>query len=253
MKTRRRHELKQNVLDAELGRFVSFFKRHGSRIMWAALIASLLVLGSVYAYRQYRLRRQRPQTQYDALKLRATDPKAAPGELLDGFTALTEQDGNERIAALACVEVGDIYAARALLGGSKLPSAERESLSRLADEYYRRAVDKFPAERLAVARAHFGLAKLAESRRDWDAARAEYETIGRMRDVAGYAVAQLAEQALSDIDNLTEPVKLATTRPATQPATSTAPATEPTTKPAATPAAEPTTEPAAATSPASTP
>ncbi len=67
MKAKRRHELKQNTLDAELGKFVGFIKKRGNLIAWGALIVAFIVLVSVYFYRKHVINQENMLVQYDNL------------------------------------------------------------------------------------------------------------------------------------------------------------------------------------------
>ena len=43
MKSKRRHELKQNVLDAELGQIITFLKKRGTYLAWGVLLIGNLI------------------------------------------------------------------------------------------------------------------------------------------------------------------------------------------------------------------
>ena len=205
MKSKRRHELKQNVLDLELARGMSFLKKRGGQLLWAVAIAALVVLAAVYVYRSHRDKHAALQAEYSTLKAAAADPGTKADELLDRFRLLAEQDDNKRIAALACVDMGDIHAGQA-------DQAEQ------AAKWYQAAIQRFAGQALAAAKARIGLAKLAEQRRDFDAARAEYQAVLKMPQLHDQPVAACARQGLAEIENLHGEVRMATTLPS-QPAT----------------------------------
>ena len=231
MKSKRRHDLKQNVLDAELGKLVSFFKRRGTYILWGVVGAALIVALVWYVRGQRRQRGDEVQSSYDRLVMLYHDP-TAEAEVLAGLQELASQDRIKRIAADACVRIGSIYVRQALASGL---DSERAELFSRAEDQYRRAIESFPDESLAVAKAHYGLAKLAESRRDFQAATSSYQAVLRMPEVRGYPVAALAEAGLRGLKDLEAPVQLATTLPSTQPASAPstqAAATAPSTAPA---------------------
>ncbi len=231
MKSRRRHELQQNVLDAELGKVVGFFKKRGSWIAWGVLIAALIVFLVVYVRGRGRREIEKLQARYDQLMSVQFRPGVDIAEILAGFKALVDQDDDERIAALACVRVANMYAASSR-SASQRTGSEWLTFVAQAEKYYHRAIENFPDERLAVAEAHLGLAKLAESRTppNLNAARNQYQAIIKVPQLAGYPVMREAQRSLAALDALGEPIPMATT---TQAATSRA-ATAPTTTQAAT-------------------
>jgi len=213
------------VLDAELGRVVSFLKTKGNYILWAAVVAALIAAIVMYVGRRYRDTRERLQAQYDQLMLSQGDPTVRPDDVLQGMKDLAAQYDDKRIGALASVHVGDLYAARATTAATE---AERKSLQDQAAAYYARAAEAFPDQPMGIAKAHLGLAKLAEDRRDFKVAEAQYRAVLAMTDLAGYPVTAAAEQALKDLPALKEPVPMAATAPSTQPAE-----TQPASRPAA--------------------
>ncbi|MDY6913765.1 MAG: hypothetical protein SVT52_04840 [Planctomycetota bacterium] len=205
MKSKRRHELKQNVLDLELAKGMTFLRQRGWQLGWAVIIAAVAVFAAIYIYRSHVAKRAALQAEYSALKAAASDPGAKADELLDRFRLLAEQDDNERIAALACVDMGDIHAGQA------------DQAGRAAD-WYHAAIQRFPGQALAAAKARVGLAKLAEQRLDFDTARAEYQAVLKMPQFHNQPVAACAKQGLADLEKLHGEVPMATTLPS-QPAT----------------------------------
>ena len=229
MKAKRRHELQHNVLDAELGKVLGFFKRHGSRLVTGVLVVLAVVLVAMRLRSCSREKSLALQQRYDDLVLRA-DPEMQPDDRLARLKELAGQDDDRRIAAMACVAVAETYAARAILSPS---AAERAAFVSDAEEYCRKTVEQFADQPLCVAKARIGLAKLAEGRRDFAAAREQYTAVKAMTDLAGTPVLDLAEVSLAELVRLEAPVRMATTTsapasgPATGPATATAPASSP--------------------------
>ena len=95
-----------------------------------------------------------------------------------------------------------------------------------------------------AAQAHFGLAKLAENRGDFDTAGKEF-LAAKNASPSNYPILGAADQGINEIATLRQKVNFATTAPATQPAS--APAA---THPATVPAEKLPTTGAAATAPA---
>jgi len=233
MKSTRRHELQENVLAIEIGRIAEFLKKRGNYLATGLLVVALIVFGFVFLGRRAQSKRLDLQHQWDV----ALTGSLKPEEKTSRLTALAEQRDNERIAALANVELGYEMASRALASNN---AAERRELLNQAARWYQLAIGEFPKQDLAVAKAHFGMAKLRETVGDFKAAAAEYQKVNEITSVSGYPVHQLAELALLQLKTLQSPVRMVTTAPATQPTT--APAVGPTSAPAVPPAT--TTQPA---------
>jgi len=212
MKAKRRHELHQNALDAELHKIIGFFKRYGTWIGWGALIVALVVLVVVYLARQREHRDL--QLRQDLNAAMSESPDITPEDRLARLQALAAQTDSKPIAAEALVALGDTYARQAL---SAEAGAERTSYLDRAAEAYSRLVAEFGEEPVFVAKAHIGLAKLAETRRDFQAARAEYNAVLAIPAVQGLPAVAVARQSLGQLSSLEQPVPMATTLP-TQPA-----------------------------------
>ena len=209
MKAKRRHELQHNVLDSELGQLLGFFKRRGNQIAWGVLIVVAIVFAGVYLYRQSKAKTMQMQSQYSQY----LQSSAPVDERIEGFKTLAAQDSDKRIAAMSCVQVGCLSAEKMLTG--TLTDAERQKLADQAGEYYRRVVDSFPRQKLAVAQARLGLAKLAEGRGEFAAAKEQYLAVETMGDLTGQPVLQEAKASLEQLDSLKAPIRMSTSVPAT--------------------------------------
>lgn len=226
MKSKRRHELKRNVLNVELTKGVEFFKKRGSLILWGGLIVALVVFVIFYARRQGRIRVEDVQRRYDRL---ITDRSIAPDERLESLKSLTGQGDNEAVAALACVDVADEYARRRLVAETR---GDAKTLGETAEQYYRKAIDGFTGQPLAAAKAHMGLAFLSESLGDFSTAKAEFLAAQATEGLGGHPVILQAEQELDRMAELRLPVAMATTTSVaveTQPTTASQPASATTT------------------------
>jgi len=269
MKAKRRHELQHNVLDAELAKTIEFFKKHGWTIVWVVLAGVAIWMG-ISAWRSSRAaKRGQIETQYAGIHARIGAPGQKPEVLLGELDELIDQTTVPRISALACVDAGDVCALQAHSAAQALMAArasgagdmalgacqkEYDKHRRRAGNYYDRARDALPDEHLAVAKAHIGLAVLAETqagllagderKKAFAAALKEYRAVSEIGSVAGHPVAALAQRAsrrLCDARGLLKedyirPVRMATTAPA---APSTQPAARPETQPATRPATRP--------------
>ena len=234
MKSKRRHELQHNTLDAELAKLLAFVKKRGSVIFWVVMIALATVLAVKVVGGWSREKRDNPRAEYANIKMDARRSAAGPDEvdeLLERLRELTEQQDNKSVAALACVDAGDIASGMFLDLEAKLAIEQREQYGKKAEKFYRKAVDDFPEEPLAVAKARVGLAKLAEGRADMSTARAQYEAILAIPEMAGQPVRRRATEGLAMLKVLEKPVRMATTAPsdATTGPSETRPASRPTT------------------------
>ena len=227
MKARRRHQLQENLLAIEIGKVADFLKRRGNHLATGVLVIAVLIFGYVFVSRRSHAKQEGLQRRWDRALVGAGKPDERARELSE----LAEQDDNERIAALAAVELGYEYAGRSLM--AEQPS-EREALARRASRWFLRAIEDFPEQELATAKARYGLGKLRESTGQFKLAAQEYRRAKEFSALAGHPVVRLAEVSLARLAQLQTPVRMATSAPATQPATQPAsrPATAPSSKPA---------------------
>jgi hypothetical protein len=224
MKSKRRHELQENTLSAEFGKIAEFVREHANTIGWSVLAAALIVFIIVW----YNSRATREAERLNAMFDRAMTQQMSPAERISLLEQLVEQDDEESLAARASVELGNEYLARMVIAGQKDPS-EWERLGQLAERSYRRVLDEMDDQPVAVAQAHLGMGRLAESRMQFETARAEYEAVRRVPGVTGHPVVMAAGRALRELERIDQPIAFATTHPAgpeTQPATQPTAATE---------------------------
>jgi len=215
MKTKRRHELQENMLLSELRKAWEFLKKHGNRLATAALIIAVLIFAYVFWSRTSESKLLTVQSQWDqAVSAAAAGKLDDQAKLLEELTA---QTGDRRIAALACAEFGYNYATKAML--AKTPS-ERTALEESAAKWYLKTVAEFPTQSLAVAKAQFGLGKLYESQRKFNEAAEQYRLARSLPDMVGQPVTILAEGSLKRLKMLEPPVLMASTMPASAPAAS---------------------------------
>ncbi len=215
MKAKRRHDLQENVLSGEILHIVEFFKARGVTIAWGMLVIAVIVIVVLYVRGRSQETAVELQRDFD----RATmDASISSNDRIRLLRTLAQQDDNSRIAALSAVKLGDIYAAQMTAIGPYADPAEYKSLSGESARWYRRVIDNFSEEQLALGNAHFALGRLAENRGDFETARAEYQKILRVQELTGYPVFNRASISMKKLDRLIEPVRMATTAPATQPA-----------------------------------
>lgn len=211
MKSRRRHELQDNVLRKELSKAVEFFREYGTYLVWGGVVVALVLLVTMYSISKSRQRRRDIHIRYEEAM---TNRTITVDVRLKDLKALADQDTNRDIAADACLAVGDLSAARLARAGSSTLKIERKGYGDEAETYYRKAIAGFGDRPAIVGRAHLGLARLAESRRDFDTAEAEYQVVLAAPQLKGGPLADAATKSLETLDELRLRVAMATTAPA---------------------------------------
>ncbi len=236
MKSTRRHELKQNTLDAELGKFVGFLKRRGNLIAWVALIVALIILASVYFYKKHAANQENMLAQYDLLVRSYIEPMGlSPQEQTEKandrmkqLKELADTDDDFWVIGMACVKYGDLCQLAAL---GNVSDQDRQKLLDTAGGYYRRAIDDFSDRAETVALARLGLGQLDETLGKYDAAKAQYESVKGMTEFSSaHPLVVQADTYLKNLEKVQEPApmaKVAPPEPETKPET----APDKTTKP----------------------
>lgn len=213
MKSERRHELQTNVL----GQFIN---RYANALSWGALGVAVVLLAAALWYRHSTKQEEQYQTEFSRLiLLPQTDMK--PEERIDNLKDLLNRDDNDARKAAVAYELGKEYSTRMLIA----PDVDKKSIAEQARKYYGEVISKYGKQSLIVAKAHLGLAKLAENDGDFEAAKAQYQAAMDLTSVSDYPVAQLAKEARDAMEQYRQPVEFATTAPSTQPTTSSKPTT----------------------------
>ncbi len=253
MKAKRRHDLQENALGAEIVDIIEFFKKRGGTILAVLLI---VVVACALGYYMVSSRTETAAKLQRRLDRAMTDPslgvEARERELKD----LSGTD-DKRIAAVASVELGDHYSRVLLFGDTSADPGERRQLVDSAGAAYKSVIENDQSPTEALAKARVGLGKLSETLGDLSGARSLYEAVINTPGIEGHAAYGKAVRALEALDSLGEPVRLAasapaidTPKPATPPAGAETPTLKMITLPAATdtevPAAEPIETPAEA-------
>jgi tetratricopeptide (TPR) repeat protein len=210
MKSSRRHELQHNVLGAEIGKIVGFFKKHGTRLSWAVLIAALVALVWVYFDRKADEEKAKVQSEFYRLRGLASLPGASVEELINGFRNLSQQDNVPWIAADSRLILGRTHIIQATQAGKQ---ADKQKAYDEAKKSYQSVIEKFQDHPPYVAAAYLGLGNLAENRGDFDAAREKYQAVLKMSGLKGYPILSQARQAISNLDSFSDEVRFATTLP----------------------------------------
>lgn len=233
MKTKRRQELRTNELIGELIRLRDYLQRQWRVIVGAAVVVVLIVVGMLYW--RYSTAQRRAEGFKALNQVEANAERLPPLEVLDKLAAVAQQYPDHDVLQ----NVLDYTGYRALqayqVAASEGP-VDRDALLQRAEDAYSRMAREFADRPEVLARAHLGLAAVAEDRYDAKAAREHYEAVlndPSLKSITMYTA--IAQSRLATLDQRLEPVEiLPATQPATQPTTtrattSTAPATEPAT------------------------
>lgn len=249
MKSERRHELQTNSLATALQAAPQFLRVHGSKIFLGLII---VLLAAIFLYQRSRRNQEQLDAGWGNISAARTSMSRltllpqlieSPVQLAsvrkqiieDASAALAPMLGsdNRQIAAEAYLVRGDLNLAIAHLppiaAAATQPALQIEGTSAdhvdKAEEAYEKVLRVYPEEHRTVTNARFGLAAVAEDKRDFDAAAKRYEEIKNdAKTLPAYKT--LAEIRLAALEDIRKPMYLA---PAAVAATapSTAPATAP--------------------------
>jgi hypothetical protein len=253
MKAQRRHELKQNTLAHSLETLPEFGRQHGTKILLVVLFGLLVVLlirsrvaSSKAAAEQaaYALGHGREMVE----QLQANAVRLPPGQLASvardvsknvdqAVQNVLDSSDDSRMIAEARILQGDLNwqlvalpepPGAATRPDLALPRTDEQVLDAAAAAY-QAAVDERNAPRESVVTARLGLAAVAENRRQWDAAKDQYQKV--LDDPATpKPLKDLAANSISRLEMLRKPPLIAA--PASAP--STAAASQPSTTPSTT-------------------
>jgi hypothetical protein len=263
MKSERRHELQDNELAKGLGKLPAFWQAHGTKVLLGVIGLALLYMLINYRTKtaqreldtakasladvrelldEARFREMQPVSPTDLAQFRtavATDGSAA----LSAVINQARSGGHNELLADAMLLRGDLNWSLAnlpeLAGATTRPQLKLEppagtTYLALAEEAYRAVLDQTSATTMQKNQARFGLAAVAENRRAWNDAQAQYQAV--LDDSASIeAYRSLATIRIALLDDLKQEFILAkpTTAPAVTPLVTpvTQPATLPTTQP----------------------
>ncbi len=210
MKAKRRHDLQENALGAEIADIVEFFKKRGSMILTVVLI--VVVLG-VLGYYMYSSRIEGAAELQRRLDRALTDPSLAPEAREREFRDLSGTD-DKRIAAVAAVALGDHYSRTLLFSNTAADPDMRRRMIDQAGTAYRSVIDDGQSPPESLAKALWGMGKLSETLGDLAGARSLYEAVINTAGLEGHPVYDKAVGALETLDSLGEPVRMAASAPA---------------------------------------
>lgn len=215
MKSERRHELKQNVLGAELNKAFGFFRTHGKLVAYGVLGIAAVLLVYVWVQRHAQNKERDAQADFTRLVMGGEARK----ENLPQLEAIIDGDSNDFRAAFACVAAGDVYMNVAMAGGATLPAQERTEALAKARGYYEKAVEKFPNQPGAAAKALLGLAAVTEIEKGLAAARKPVDEAAALKATAvGGVLAQRTVQEWDELASVGAMRQKPLVPPSTQPA-----------------------------------
>lgn len=227
MKTKRRQELRTNELIQQLMRMREYAARNWNWIAGIAVAVGLLI--AVAVYWQYS-RAQRRVDGLNALANLREDPSVAPTERLDKMEQIANEYPDKQVVLTALEIIGESAMTQLLIGWTSDDASQRDKLMNRAERAFTRIVNEYPDRYEAVARAHLGLAAIAEDRGNKEEAAKQYKAILNNTNLAAIknyeSIAATREKTL---DERMQPVEIL---PSTRPA-----ATQATTRPTATQAA----------------
>ncbi len=205
MKSKRRHELKENTLAHEFSRIRQFFSNWGNHITWGLLIAAVIFAIGYYGWTRHR----RAQRELVVRVSRLQHIRVPRDEDIVELRDLAAQQGNRRVAAQASVLLGNAYYARHLFGNEEVTDQEREEAVAQAEEAFRDVITHYEDFPRQVSRARYALAKLLKNQDRFDEAREHYQAIVEMDAMEGDPIVQMAGEAIDALDELAEPVTFA--------------------------------------------
>jgi hypothetical protein len=219
MKSERRHELQRNALEVEIRKVGEFLRHRGNLLAWIGLGAAAIILGIVWYVRTTRSDTEQVQAQFDRSVL-----PSGRGQSEEQRQAALEKIASDKShplwAANADIALGDALALRLASQWGNLSEGDRSGIRTQAQAYYKRVISDFPKETSAVAKAHFGLGKLAEDWGEVDAARKEYEeALAGGEELRGQPIAYVIQESLGRLSQFQGTVNFPASAPSSRPST----------------------------------
>ncbi|MBC7783783.1 MAG: hypothetical protein H7144_08075 [Burkholderiales bacterium] len=237
MKSEHRHELQTNSLAATMTNLPELLRKHSSKIMTVLAIVLLIVAAVRYRRNQVaereegvrialatawntltELQRMSPAPNPQRAKMiqdAEADIRGSVQKVLDEADPATDRS---RLASAWQVS-GDLYwllanqpdapsTTQPTTQSTQSPTTQSASshLDR-AEAAYTRIVSDYADQPIPATVARFGLAAIAENRRDWTKARQQYKALIEASGTAGASKA-MAEKRISMLDNLQKPLLL---------------------------------------------
>lgn len=261
MKAERRHELETNTLAGFLSELPILLRFYADKILLVLviiLLAIVLVRWKINSNRERaaRIGDQLGVAQASVRELWLASRAGGPQQIAErrkqvldeasvAIKVIADEAGTDEavLRAEALVAQGDLYWTAANLpdlpGATTQPALQlpqtRDDFLKQAEVAWQNAIKTYPDQRRANIAAMFGLAAIAEERREFDSARRQYEDIVTTTDVEMYK--NLAEMRVKLIEEIRDPLLIGTLATKPEPLTPLmlAPATAPATQPATAP------------------
>lgn len=215
MKSKRRHELQENVLAHELGEVKQFLSKYGNWI--AGGLAAVLIVVLIVWYTHSRAEKQQTEeeTRFSRAIGQVYDP-ANEASALASLGELAENAKDRLLAARVAGFLGEFYSSKHQ-ASVREGSLEAADLMTKANRYYQMVVNERNAPKLLLAAAHVGLGTLAYDAGDVATAKAEYEKAVKAHPQSPGGIE--ARRLLAGMEGRSGPVHFVTTLPTTAPAT----------------------------------
>ncbi len=212
-----RQELEENDLEVFLMNFKKWWNKHGTKVVLVLLVAAL----ALFAKQMYDKRQaERQETMWSDLA-NATSPEAARSLAMSyaepGYKAKAWLKGADLLLTKAMAP-DQTPATPETIGPDGVPvspvvpvtpvtPADREATLQQAANYYQGVLDVSGAEVVYRLNARLGLATIAETRGDFDAADKQYEQILTDAGTEYSAIAAQAKARQAMLTELRQPVK----------------------------------------------
>jgi hypothetical protein len=244
MKAQRRHELQENELAKVIKNAPTFWQESGGKFLAGAIVVLIIVI--LIQYRVSSRRTSQAQALQEISTARrvteelanvvfgdpndqATRRRLFFNDANDALARAMQASDDPKLQAEALVAKGDLNWQLAAL--PPVPGATTQQALQVRDpkdllansaEAYQAVLSNFSDQKYAAIAARFGLAAIAENRKDWDTAKSHYEKAAvETKGMPAYQ--SMASVRLGLLDQLKTPVIIG--KPATQPELGAPPAT----------------------------
>ena len=215
MKSKRRHELQENVLAQELAQVKQFFSKYGNWIAGGLAAVLIVVLIVWYAHSRAEKRETEEEARFSRAVRQVDDP-ANEASALASLGELAENAKNRLLAARVAGSLGGFYSSKRR-ASVREGSAEAADFMAKAKRYYEIVVREPSQPRQLLASAHVGLGTLAYDAGDVATAKAEYGKAVKAHPQSPGGLE--ARRQLAAMAGRSGPVHIVTTLPTTAPAT----------------------------------
>jgi len=197
MKSQRRHELQQNVLDEELGKGIAFLKRWGFHLAMGVVVVVVLIWLGVTLYSNHKTEEMNRHTLLGQLLTKAKFDAESEKQLEE----LAEE--TDIVGALANYMQGRNALIQAMTSKAQKDDSDKK-YRKTASEKFNKVIDDFGEFPKIQAKAHLGLARLAEEDGKIDLAISEYKKVIEIPEVKGHPIYEMAGERKSQLEKKDE-------------------------------------------------